>query len=262
MNVERANDPKAFLDRALHFLMQHEAANNLLIAIPMAGTEEDYYTFVDGGKVVGAAMNKPPYSAVISWPFPEEALPMLAAVIPDAPGILAANELADAFVNESGRTITDVRRTRIYQVDEVRASEHVHGRMLQADSGHHELLLDWFTGFLDDIDEPTPPLHPSEALDGVLDQRHLYYWEDGCPVSVAGWTRPTPNGACITMVYTPPEHRRKGYAGALTAALSQRLLGEGRTFVCLFTDLANPTSNGVYQRIGYRPVLDLHHYRF
>jgi hypothetical protein len=63
-------------------------------------------------------------------------------------------------------------------------------------------------------------------------------------------------------VYTPPEHRRRGYASALTAALTERLLAGGRRFCFLFTDLANPTSNAIYQRIGYRPLGDVDRYRF
>jgi hypothetical protein len=62
-------------------------------------------------------------------------------------------------------------------------------------------------------------------------------------------------------VYTPPAERRRGYAGALVAALSQRLLDEGREFCFLFTDLANPTSNHVYQEIGYEPVCEVTQWR-
>ncbi len=66
----------------------------------------------------------------------------------------------------------------------------------------------------------------------------------------------TPNGVRLNIVYTPPEHQRRGYATACVAALSQHLLDSGRSFCFLFTDLANPTSNSIYQKIGYRPVCD------
>ncbi len=95
-----------------------------------------------------------------------------------------------------------------------------------------------------------------------IQDRHFFLWDDGEPVALAGKTRPTPNGCCIGPVYTPLEFRRKGYATALTAALSQLLLDEGKQFTALFTDLANPTSNSIYQKIGYRPVCDLDEYRF
>jgi hypothetical protein len=68
--------------------------------------------------------------------------------------------------------------------------------------------------------------------------------------------RPTRSGISVSGVYTPPEHRKHGYASACVAALSQQLLDQGYKFCSLFTDLANPTSNKIYNRIGYQPVSD------
>src|SRR6478735_1448343 len=75
----------------------------------------------------------------------------------------------------------------------------------------------------------------------------------GATVSMGGYGGSTPNGGRIGPIYTPPELRRRGYASALTAELTQMLLDRGRRFCFLFTDLANPTSNSIYQQIGYRP---------
>ena len=76
------------------------------------------------------------------------------------------------------------------------------------------------------------------------------------PVSLACFGGPTPNGIRIGAVYTPPAHRGRGYGTAVTAAVSQLNLDRGRRFCFLYTDLANPTSNAIYQRIGYEPVCD------
>jgi hypothetical protein len=81
-------------------------------------------------------------------------------------------------------------------------------------------------------------------------------------VSIACRGQPTPNGARIGLVYTPPEYRRKGYASACVAGLSQTLLNQGHKYCFLFTDLANPTTNHIYQAIGYQPVGDWHNYCF
>ena len=78
----------------------------------------------------------------------------------------------------------------------------------------------------------------------------------GRVVSVSGWGGPTPNGIRVGPVYTPPELRGRGYATALVAELSQTLLDGGRSFVFLYTDLANPTSNAIYERIGYVRVAE------
>ena len=87
-------------------------------------------------------------------------------------------------------------------------------------------------------------------------------WDNGQPVAMAAKVRPTRNGMTISLVYTPPEQRRHGYATACVAALSQQLLDEGWQFCTLFTDLANPTSNSIYQKIGYQPVADFNDYLF
>ncbi len=90
----------------------------------------------------------------------------------------------------------------------------------------------------------------------------VYLWDDGGPVSMAFRARPTPHGYTVTGVYTPPELRGRGYASACVAALSQRLLESGKQFCNLFTDLANPVSNSIYMKIGYKPVCDFTEYCF
>jgi predicted GNAT family acetyltransferase len=95
-----------------------------------------------------------------------------------------------------------------------------------------------------------------------VDDGGAYLWEDGEPVSLAGCGSPTPNGIRVGPVYTPPARRGRGYASALTAQLTSLLLSSGHRFCFLFTDLANPTSNRIYQRIGYEPVSDVDEYRF
>jgi predicted GNAT family acetyltransferase len=82
-------------------------------------------------------------------------------------------------------------------------------------------------------------------------------WEAGGePVAMAGATRQVAGMARIGPVYTPPAHRGRGYGSAVTAAASQRLIDDGTRDVVLFTDLANPVSNSIYQRIGYQAVED------
>ena len=75
-------------------------------------------------------------------------------------------------------------------------------------------------------------------------------------VSMAGSTRPSSGMVRVDAVYTPPRRRRHGYAAAVTAAVTRAALDAGASDVVLFTDLANPTSNAVYTRLGYRPVED------
>jgi len=91
---------------------------------------------------------------------------------------------------------------------------------------------------------------------------NLFVWEteNKQVVTMAGTTRPTTNGIAVNSVYTPPELRGRGYASACVAALSQLMLDSGRQFCALFTDLANPTSNSIYQKMGYQAVCDVDEY--
>jgi predicted GNAT family acetyltransferase len=84
----------------------------------------------------------------------------------------------------------------------------------------------------------------------------LWMWEvDGEPVSLGGHREPVYGVSRVGPIYTPPEHRRHGYAGALTGEISAKLLASGNQ-PCLYTDLANPTSNKIYAQLGYLPVTD------
>jgi hypothetical protein len=123
-----------------------------------------------------------------------------------------------------------------------------------------ELVQQWNAAFCREAGVPTAAT--PERLRGLVQAGEMFLWKIPQPVSMAVAVQPTPNGIRVSGVYTPPGHRRKGYATALVAALSQRLLDSGRKFCFLFADLANPTSNGIYERIGYEPVCDFQEYDF
>jgi predicted GNAT family acetyltransferase len=114
------------------------------------------------------------------------------------------------------------------------------------------LLAEWFATFAGDVGDVMPD--PARVVDRRLENGGLLLWEvDGVPVSLAGITRPVAGVARVAPVYTPAALRGRGYAAAVTAEISRRALEEGLAVV-LFTDVANPTSNALYQRLGYRPV--------
>jgi predicted GNAT family acetyltransferase len=119
-----------------------------------------------------------------------------------------------------------------------------------------DLLARWFGAFAREVGDP-----PGQDYRGAVAERLGYdgitVWEaGGVPVSVAGRTRAVAGMVRVGPVYTPPELRGHGFASAATAAVSQAALEAGLREVVLYTDLANPTSNAVYQRLGYRPVED------
>lgn len=108
---------------------------------------------------------------------------------------------------------------------------------------------------------------PSDAgswADTRIAHGRITLWEipDGTPVSMAGVTPMVAGQIRVAPVYTPAHLRGLGYAGAVTAEVSRAAVAAGAAEVLLFADLANPTSNGLYQRIGYRPVTDFAVYDF
>jgi predicted GNAT family acetyltransferase len=119
-----------------------------------------------------------------------------------------------------------------------------------------DLLARWFGAFAREAGEP-PREDEHAAVTERLGYGGITLWEaGGVPVSVAGRTRAVAAMVRVGPVYTPPELRGHGYAGAVTVAVSQAALDAGIREVVLYTDLANPTSNALYQRLGYRPVED------
>jgi predicted GNAT family acetyltransferase len=119
-----------------------------------------------------------------------------------------------------------------------------------------DLLAGWFEAFALEVDGGAPQDHTA-AVDERLGYGGITVWEaGGAPVSVAGITRAVAGMVRVGPVYTPPALRGRGYAGGVTAAVSQAALDAGATDVVLYTDLANPTSNALYERLGYRPVED------
>jgi predicted GNAT family acetyltransferase len=124
------------------------------------------------------------------------------------------------------------------------------------------VLNEWARAFVAEAIPGDPNVDVRSMVERMIEAQQLLVWENGGLVSMAAATRPTPNGCSISFVYTPTAQRSRGYASACVAELSQRLLDSGKSFCALFTDLANPTSNGIYQRIGYQPGGDFREIRF
>jgi predicted GNAT family acetyltransferase len=144
---------------------------------------------------------------------------------------------------------------RIYRLDQVEPVRPVPGAMRLATMDDLELLTDWGTGFARDAGHAF--LLAREQVNRMIERQDLHIWQDESPASMAVAQGATPNGCRIGYVYTPPELRGRGYASALVARLSQRMLDSGMTFCVLYTDLGNPTPNAIYQRIGYNAICDV-----
>ena len=132
-----------------------------------------------------------------------------------------------------------------------------------ATQADRDLVVAWADGFMRDAFGDADRADVEATADRWLSgsESTLYLWVDSEATSLAGVGGPMAHGIRIGPVYTPPAARRRGYASALVAAVSQAELDAGRRFCFLFTGLANPTSNHVYQDIGYEPVRDVDAFR-
>jgi predicted GNAT family acetyltransferase len=130
------------------------------------------------------------------------------------------------------------------------------GEPRTASTADRDLTLAWLDAFHDEAG-PVGPRESERVVNDKLGYGGLILWEhEGRPVSLAGRNRAAAGQARIGPVYTPPELRGRGFGGAATAAVTRAALDDGAEEVVLFTDLANPTSNTLYQRLGYRPISD------
>ncbi|MEU8826927.1 GNAT family N-acetyltransferase [Streptomyces sp. NPDC048636] len=221
------------------------------------------------GAVGGAFLWTPPYPPVLS-PLPDLAAAELARVLagrhaehgplPPVTGVNAGRRTAETFATAwqrlTGATAEVDRTHRLYRLGTLTPPEPAPpGRARAATAADRALLLTWYEGFARDTGALKGDV--SRAVDDRLSHGGVTLWEvDGEPVASAAVSRTEAGMVRVALVYTPPELRGRGYAGAATAAVSQLARAAGAGEVLLFTDLAKPTSNALYQRLGYRPVED------
>ena len=273
------DDVQSFREHVTPFLIACEAEHNLLfglsdtIARDPSRYPEHILVTVEAPDVAAVALMTPPHNLVLSQssrPHVETLADGLADAAIAVAGVSGpsddARHFAEQWTARTGSTAAIKQNQRIYKLERVQEPADVSGAMRAAAPDERPLLHAWLDAFnREAAGEVRDPASIDRTLDWYFggDGRGLHLWIDGGePVSMAGHTGPTPNGIRIGPVYTPPERRARGYASAVTAAASRQQLDDGRRFCFLFTDLANPTSNSIYQKIGYEPVCDVSVYTF
>jgi predicted GNAT family acetyltransferase len=281
LTVRRVEDPVEFRERALPLLMADEARHNIMISVsrqlvedPGIYSSQTLWLVERDGATVLAAHFTPPFELALCRPAADGAIEALARFVaggdvrPDGvSGALPEGEVfARAWSELTGDRAVRSMTQGIYRLESVREVPTPAGAMRAATTDDRALLIRWIDAFGGEVlpefrDEPG---RTERMIDRRLAQPEQSYflWEHGEPVCLVGAAGLTPNGIRIAPVYTPPEHRGHGYATALTAAVSALQLERGRTFCFLYTDLSNPTSNAIYQRIGYEQVCEAAEYRF
>jgi hypothetical protein len=277
--IKLFSDACPFLERVQPFLLSREAEHCLILGLlnglragDQWGAAPPLMALVENrDEVAAVALMTPPHNLILSWTADDSTLDAIARELHAAgtvlPGVNSSADIGPKFAlkwSQLSRCSYRLQKAqRIYQLSRVRDEVRSAGRLREPVNSDDALMRKWRAAFSVDVEGIDPEQAEKDAALPLSSSRRLFLWEvEGSAVSMAGFTGRTPNGIRVAWVYTPPENRGKGFAGACVAALSQKLLDDGRKFCFLYTDLANPISNQVYQKIGYEAVTDATVYSF
>jgi uncharacterized protein len=266
-----------FLAAAAAFLKTSEAENSIvtlaaarMVSGPLGDDADAYLASVEHqGAVVAAALHGSAGGMLLtSGPAP--ALALLAADMAGrdrAPrsmvGPLAACEVfAREWIGRTGQGHTFRFHLRHYELLRPPSLPRARGHMRMPRQDEHGLLLEWQLAFIDEVRLSDESARTQRAFARRLDQGTVRVWDDEGIVALAGYGDGGTDVARIAPVFTPPEHRRRNYASALVGELSRELFEQGKRAVFLTADVANPTSNSIYRKIGYVPAADHYHFDF
>jgi len=253
---------------ATHDLLQADVAGNTIILTTLenlavrgphiySDQAPRYGWWSADGVVTGAYLQTPPFPVLLTE-LPDDALPPLMETLNPAQvnaERALAEKIGEIWRRRTGTEPEVERRTRLYRLGQLVPPDPAPaGTARVAVADDRELLFDWHHRFHREVGEEIGDR--TTIINDRISYGGLSLWEvDAVPVAMAGRTRASAGMIRLGPVFTPVELRSRGYGAAVTAAVSaaaQELVGE----VLLFTDLTNPISNAIYQRLGYQPVHD------
>jgi uncharacterized protein len=276
MKVIGYNDPAEFSLRALPMLLRDEAVNNWTIGvindlcsgvrkIPAAdlqvcAIEDDAERIVATATSMGESlaltrMDKEPLDELATF------LESSGISLNKTSGPLdTVSRFKEIWAQRTGLQGKVSLRATIMRLRSVVRPEGIGGVLRLAVPEEIDALTPWGAGFCAELAMDTSDAHSD--IQTRIGRKRLYVWCNPKPVSMAATAGPTPHGMRINFVYTPLEFRRRGYARACVAALSQSILDVGKQFVFLYVDTDNHITNRLYREIGYEPVCEWADYRF
>ena len=236
-------------------LLAADPVRNTVLGTITLTLEDTAWAATDGTGLAVRSGAEFPLVLVGDWPDASRAaLRDLLAALPGLAGVSGPSAQVQPLADLLGPD-PRVERQRLFRLDELRPPSVATGRPAIAGPEHRDFGRACVAAF---VAEAHDSLRNTDAVaDRALDEGHMHLWLDpaGAPVSMACRRAVLAGSARIGPVYTPPEHRGHGYGSGATAAATRSILDDGGIPV-LFTDLANPTSNKIYQAMGYRRVED------
>ena len=262
--VERPASIPEFYAEVRQYLLEHEAEHGLMLSVAFAtliAPAESYWALARArhGYVVAAALRTMP-KMMLSREGAPRAMAALAADARQAnfESIIGPWSSLESFSAAFGGRWRPTQRHVLYECRAVQTSPMPPGGRFVVTAADRSRIADWIQAFSAEAIGDGATRDAAEALtDRHLRDGSMWLWRvDDEPVACAAAVGPTPHGIRVNAVYTPPEHRRRGYASALVGSLTRELLASGRQFVFLYADQRNPTANAIYQRIGYRLIAE------
>jgi uncharacterized protein len=272
-----------FLGQAGKFLAKDEAHYGLITGIAKTCMENKYFYGPEapwfcsvsadpkpmarlGSEMYAAAWRTPPFMVGLAYfsgsldLVANELVTAVSRKYKEIPGVVGDKKLADIFAGRwcgrNGIKVTKTQVQKVYKLVKVNDVPMSPGKLRPAVETDRDLVKKWSHGFHVDCFGENSNV-PETDMTRRIATGEVFVWEvDGKPVSIAQKVRPTDKGMTVGAVYTPPEFRKKGYATSCVAELSRNILAGGKQFCVLYTDLANPTSNSIYQKIGYVGIAD------
>ncbi|MDE0086661.1 MAG: GNAT family N-acetyltransferase [Candidatus Poribacteria bacterium] len=277
-----SDDPNWVLSETSVFLSSEPVHHHLVLTLLQSRTTHyepgRYWVAQDNKTTVGVVVQSPLNSRALITPMTSEVVPALVNAISEAnvalPGVAGdatTAHFAGEWAERNKSPVFPFLGLRLYEVNEIQNFSDVKGRFRKAVLDDRKLLIDWVSRFSVDIGEKEntsddEELQKREAassriVDSYLSAGDLWLWEDTEPVSMVARTTAVADVVQVRLVYTPQDHRNRGYATACVGKMSKQILEEGNRCI-LYTDLNNPISNTIYRRIGYRAVAEAIQYRF
>jgi predicted GNAT family acetyltransferase len=274
-NVLSADSP--FPNDIIEKLELDEAKNGIVIGICKNKTTHPdgnfYAVLYNGQEPVSVIVMTPPHPAILCMlkKCDNHVMQFLVNAVTkehnQLPGIIGSKEEVLEFTKQYSRlnnlsyNLGD--ELRIHQLEKVEIELSNNGKLVKAENKDISLLATWLEEFRKEA-TPNDPEMSLKTIESEVEKGNFFLWINQSDeiVSIAKKARPTKNTISVNYVYTPQHLRGQGYATAIVSHLSQHLLDQGYRYCVLYTDLANPTSNSIYKKIGYKPVGDVDKYIF
>ena len=271
MRALEFSDAPTFLEFTRKFLFAREIEHNLLLSSALTLTRNGsprlpslmFLAVIDKNEAVQAVALRSPNRRWILSTTTDDSAQFLGSELakrePQTRSLFlpsnAASEFSTSFRRESGVDLARTLDQNLMHLDRVKKLDPAEGLMRPAQPKDLRRLIRWSHEFAKECGLDESPSEAEEVIRKYLQTKQLFVWENGTnPIAMAAYGGLTPKSVRISMVYTDPLARARGYASTLVHRLSHRLLNEGHAACVLFSDASNRSANKIYESVGYQTI--------